>query len=224
MPREEELDLDELLSVLGNPLRREILARLAKERHYPLQLSKELGVSQQAIMKQLIILKKYRLVRICEKKSTSLGPPRKCFEGTGQFSIRIDIGPSDFETRLFPAQEKEDKADRETAGFEGLLEDVRGISNPGKRLAAYKDLVSRLNGEMEKLEDRRASLMTFKQEVLREASSEISRLSYDYNQRRLLYILTERPGLPVEELARMLKMQEEVLARVYRDLLGDSLE
>jgi ArsR family transcriptional regulator len=222
MPREEELDLDELLSVLGNPLRREILARLAKETHYPLQLSKELGVSQQAIMKQLLILKKYRLVRICEKKSTSLGPPRKCFEGTGQFSIRIDIGPSDFETRLILAQDKQEDADLDNTGFEGLLDDVRDIGNPGKRLRAFKDLVSRLNGEIETLEVRRASLMAFKQDVLREASAEISSLSRDYNERRLLYILTERPQTPVEELARMLKIHQEVLARMYRDLLGDS--
>ncbi len=102
MAKEGELELDELLAVLGNPLRRKILARVAKETHYPLQLSKELGVSQQAIMKHLRILRRYHLVRACERKSTSMGPPRKCFESTGQFSIRIDFGPSDFETRLFP--------------------------------------------------------------------------------------------------------------------------
>ena len=222
MPRQDEIDLDELLSVLGNPLRREILARLAKERHYPLQLSKELGVSQQAIMKQLLILKKYRLVRICEKKSTSLGPPRKCFESTGQFSIRIDIAPGDFETRLVPVQESEEGPNRETAGFEGLLEDVRENRNPARRLGAYKDLVSRLNEEIGKLESRRASLMAFKQDVLREAAADISSLSRDYNERRLLYMLTQSPETPAEELARALKIQQDVLARIYRDLLGDS--
>ena len=222
MHREEALDLDELLSVLGNPLRREILARLAKETHYPLQLSKELGVSQQAIMKHLLILKKYRLVRICEKKSTSLGPPRKCYEGTGKFSIRIDIGPSDFETRLIPMQEKDEGAGQDIVGFEGLLDEVRGIGPPGRRLRAYKDLVSRLNEEIETLEGRRGSLMAFKQDVLREASLEISRLSRDYNERRLLYILTEQPGTPVRELAGMLKIQQEVLARMYRELIEDS--
>ena len=222
MHREEALDLDELLSVLGNPLRREILARLAKETHYPLQLSKELGVSQQAIMKHLLILKKYRLVRICEKKSTSLGPPRKCYEGTGKFSIRIDIGPSDFETRLIPMQKKDEGAGQDIVGFEGLLDEVRGIGPPGRRLRAYKDLVSRLNEEIETLEGRRGSLMAFKQDVLREASLEISRLSRDYNERRLLYILTEQPGTPVRELAGMLKIQQEVLARMYRELIEDS--
>jgi predicted transcriptional regulator len=222
MPREEELDLDELLSVLGNPLRREILARLAKEMHYPLQLSKQLGVSQQAIMKHLLILKKYRLVRICERKSTSLGPPRKCYEGTGQFSIRIDIGPSDFETRLIPIQERDESTVQDVTGYEGLLRDVQKIDQPGRRLRAYKDLVSRLNDEIEELEERRSSLTCLKQDVLREASAEISGISRDYNERRLLYMVTEQPGMPAEQMARMLNIQREVLARVYRELLEDT--
>ena len=222
MTKEPELSLDELLAVLGNPLRREILSRIAQETHYPLQLSKELGVSQQAIMKHLLILKKYRLVRICERKSTSLGPPRKCYEGTGQFSIRIDIGPSDFETRLIPIQEKEENPAQDIAGYEGLLHDVQDIVQPGRRLRAYKDLVSRLNDEIEGLEARRGSLTALKQDVLEEASAEISRLSRDYNERRLLYMLTEQPGMPAEQMARMLNIQRDVLARVYRDILEDS--
>ena len=39
--------LDGLLRVLENPTRRRIMERLARESHYPLQLSRELGVSQQ---------------------------------------------------------------------------------------------------------------------------------------------------------------------------------
>lgn len=223
MPKDEELDLGELLAVLGNPLRRQILARIAKENHYPLQLSKELGVSQQAIMKNLLILKRYGLVRICEKKSTSLGPPRKCYEGTGQFSIRIDLGPSDFETRLIPRQEKQAREAPGVAEFEDLFFESREIADAGRRLRAYKDLVSKLNDEVEQLERRRVSLIALKQDILREASTEISGMSQDYHERRLLYMLTERPGMPLDEIARMMNLQREVLARMYRQLLEDSL-
>ena len=43
----EEDDLDMLLAVIGNPTRRQILRKLVKEEHYPLQLSRELQVSQE---------------------------------------------------------------------------------------------------------------------------------------------------------------------------------
>src|SRR5512136_2554027 len=186
MAKEGELELDELLSVLGNPLRRKILARVAKETHYPLQLSKELGVSQQAIMKHLRILRRYHLVRVCERKSTSMGPPRKCFESTGQFSIRIDFGPSDFETRLFPSEGAVPEGRRgpgrhgpDAEGPEGSLSErlgeARQLEQPGERLLALKDLVMDLNGEIEELERRRMSLTALKQEVLREASTRLYR-------------------------------------------------
>ena len=52
----EDLELDEILSVLENPIRRRILQKLSRESNYPLQISKELNVSQQAIMKHLRVL------------------------------------------------------------------------------------------------------------------------------------------------------------------------
>ena len=52
----DENDLDMLLAAIGNPTRRRILRKLVKETHYPLQLSKELSVSQQSIMKHLKVL------------------------------------------------------------------------------------------------------------------------------------------------------------------------
>ena len=56
------MDLDILLSMVENPTRRKILESLVKEPHYPLQLSKELGISQQAVMKNLNMLEKNGMV------------------------------------------------------------------------------------------------------------------------------------------------------------------
>ena len=47
------VDFDEALHVLENRTRRKILEMLVREPHYPLQLSKHLDVSQQAVMKHL---------------------------------------------------------------------------------------------------------------------------------------------------------------------------
>ena len=63
-----EVTLDTLLTVLGNPTRRKILEMLAMEKHYPLQLSRELDVSQQAVSKHLKVLEKYGLVECIEEE------------------------------------------------------------------------------------------------------------------------------------------------------------
>ena len=69
--------LDEMLRVLENPTRRRILERLSRESHYPLQLSKELGVSQQAVVKHLRTLQGAGLVSSTEEKSDLGGPARR---------------------------------------------------------------------------------------------------------------------------------------------------
>jgi len=219
MPKEPELSLDELLAVLGNPLRREILSRIAQETHYPLQLSKELGVSQQAIMKHLQVLRKYHLVRCVDPKSNTLGPPRKCYVGTGQFSIRIDFGPSALETRLIRVKARPEEP--ATTGLETEFQQALGLGSAADRLRALRDTVSKLNKEVEALEDRRMELIALKQEILKQASAEIAAFSPDYRQRRLLYLMTENPAAPVDEMARMLNLQREVLSRFLRDFFDD---
>jgi len=253
--RERELSLDELLAVLGNPLRREILARLTQETHYPLQLSRELRVSQQAIMKHLSVLRRYRLVRCAERRSSRLGPPRNCYVSTGSFSIRIDLGPGAFEARLIPlesggrgrggAGSATDGSGgaagilSATEGPEGSGENVpaagspgavegwggaAGESSPAARLRELIGVLNRINHEVSELERRRASLAGLKQEVLREACGVIAEMSDDYRERRLLYLLTEDPETPLEELSRELSIRRERLERICRMIgIGEEL-
>ena len=46
-------DIDQVLHLLQNKVRRQILERLAREPHYPMQLSELIGVSQPAVVKHL---------------------------------------------------------------------------------------------------------------------------------------------------------------------------
>src|SRR5512137_2882064 len=91
-------DLDMLLSVIENPTRRRILEALVREPHYPLQLSRELGMSQQAIMKHLKVLEEYSLVRSFPEESDQGGPSRNVYVPTTKFTIIVDFGPGLFDT------------------------------------------------------------------------------------------------------------------------------
>ena len=48
--------IDDALSVFQNKARRDILERLVREPHYPLQIANQIGISQQAVMKHLNFL------------------------------------------------------------------------------------------------------------------------------------------------------------------------
>lgn len=98
---ESRIDLDTILSVLENPTRRKILKKLSTDTNYPLQLSRELGVSQQAIMKHLKVLENAGFVTVNEEKSDKGGPPRKIYVPRRRFSIRIDIGPNTYDEKIY---------------------------------------------------------------------------------------------------------------------------
>ncbi|MCK5037696.1 MAG: helix-turn-helix domain-containing protein, partial [Thermoplasmata archaeon] len=96
----DDADLDMILAIIGNPTRRSILRKLSRETHYPLQLSRELNISQQSIMKHLKVLEDHDMVMSIVQKSDSGGPPRKYYVSTSRFSIVIDIAPSVFNEQI----------------------------------------------------------------------------------------------------------------------------
>jgi Predicted transcriptional regulators len=87
-------EIDTLLSILENSTRRSILRKLLMEDSYGLELSKSLGVSQQAINKQLEILENANMILSMGSTPNAFGPPRKIYRPTGFFSIIIDYTPN----------------------------------------------------------------------------------------------------------------------------------
>ena len=98
-------DLDRVLHLLQNKVRRQILERLAREPHYPMQLAELIGVSQPAVVKHLKELEKGGLVSKNKVPSEKGGPPRTVYAVERAMSIHVDIGPDLFrcEERKLPA-------------------------------------------------------------------------------------------------------------------------
>jgi ArsR family transcriptional regulator len=98
------VDVDLALSILQNKVRRQILERLVREPHYPMQLADLIGVSQQAIMKHLKELEKGDFVAKMKVPSNKGGPPRTIYSVQKSISLRIDLGPDLFhcEQRKLP--------------------------------------------------------------------------------------------------------------------------
>ena len=98
-------DIDYALRLLQNKVRRQILERLVREPHYPMQLAELIGVSQQAIKKHLKELEQGDFVTKLQVPSEKGGPPRTIYTVQEALSIRIDLGPDLFncEQRKLPS-------------------------------------------------------------------------------------------------------------------------
>ena len=83
-------DLEAFISAIENSTRREILRSLIIDQSYALQISRIIGVSQQAINKQLDLLEKANLISSAGYAPSNLGARRKIYRPTGFSTLVAD--------------------------------------------------------------------------------------------------------------------------------------
>ncbi len=219
-----ELDLDTALTVLANPMRREILSRLVMETHYPLQLARELNTSQQAVMKHLAVLEKHGLVQSEELPSDAGGPPRRCYSATKQLSIRIDVGPSLFNASMRTFDPDEGPPLLADYGYiPKEHERIRGIERAQDRLKALAGLLQKLNLELGELEAKHAALVSAKEQLMSEAADSIGQLSLGYNERRVLYYITDRGSMSISTISERFNLREKTVEEIFFQLMRSRL-
>lgn len=160
-------DIDMLLSMVENPTRRRILEAIVREPHYPLQLSKELGISQQAVMKNLSLMEQNGLV-VSYRETSKIGPMRTLYVPNTEFTLLIDMHNCMFTTRLISSG-KPDEDEAEVDGSEQALERLREIDS-----------------ELDEMDRKRAELLRERNAVVSWLTGKIQETE-DYEERKVLY-------------------------------------
>ncbi len=214
-PEVVEATLDEMLRILENPTRRRILERLSRESHYPQQLSKELGVSQQAVVKHLRALEASGLVTSVEEKSDLGGPARRAYTARQYVSLQIDVGPSLFRAEMRPLVEAASKVEG-YAWAEEALQRAREDKDVRRRVRRLAETVQRLNREIGDLDRRRAFLVKAKDAALREVHGTVEEVLGSYDERQVLYCLLEEGDRALDRIAESLDLREKVVQDLVR--------
>ncbi|MEM3444714.1 MAG: helix-turn-helix domain-containing protein [Thermoplasmata archaeon] len=195
--QKKELTLDDFLMVVYNPLRRKILSKIVQGRRYTLQLARELGTTQQAVMKHIKILEKYGIVECVEEESPE-GPKRKCYFPTRSFVVWISLQPNLFDEVYFVPElgEKE-------------------ILDKHKKYLALLMEIEREEGE--------ESLREL-QKFIREIQEEIRR--HQQEEKSLVAILNAAMEVGKAKVKRMheKESQDMILVTLYSKLDGDDDE
>ena len=90
------IDSNLILNILGNETRRKILSVLSEEPMYFNQLSKQIRIGQQAILRHMQALEDAGLVKAYHRKSILGAPNRKYYYLNTSFSITISISQDSF--------------------------------------------------------------------------------------------------------------------------------
>lgn len=202
-------DMDSILSIVENPTRRKILQAVVREPHYPLQLSKELGISQQAVVKNLNLMEKEGLV-ISYRESSDKGPERIFYRPSTEFTITIDMRNNMFDVRLIPASKRieeppKEDVDRRTAD-ERILEEVRAE-------------ISRIDRQIAEFDRRRSELVRERNDLINAYLGQLELFNLDYEHRELLYDMLNRPNWNAEEISRSMGFNESIVSRMIDEVL-----
>jgi Predicted transcriptional regulators len=217
-------EMNELLSMIENPTRRRILEVLAIEPHYPLQLSKELGVSQPAIVKHLDQMERIGMIRGYQEESR-MGPKKTLYVPNSEFTLLVDMRNGMFTVRLAQPSDsasdglhngvpsdaldeleknrEEKRENRERERIEGIQEIRNNISEIDQQLREVEELRS-------KMIRRRESLISMMLNAVSESST--------YRHRSLLYELLNEPEKDLNELSMDLSMNLERAREMIQDI------
>ena len=192
------IDMNELLAMVESPTRRRILEALAREPHYPLQLSKELGISQPAVVKHLTMLERNGLITGYQVESR-VGPKRTMYVPKSEFTLMVDMRNGMFHARLI--RPSDDEAER------GTIHD----------LEETRKNIMELDAKIEELERIRSKMIREREMLI---SSMIDAVSdgCGYRHRSLLYEMLNEPDRGVDDLSMDLSMNTELAKKMIEDI------
>lgn len=196
-------DLDSILSMVENPTRRRILSAIVREPHYPLQLSKELGISQQAVVKNLEVMERNGLV-VSYRESSNMGPERVFYRPNSEFSITIDMRDGMFATRFVKPDVAPEVQEKEKDAEE--IEDLR-------------KMISEIDAALEECERTRCELVRRRNELIKGFCNCASTMDMDYVHRNLLYEILNRPDMGIKEMSKGLGVNEDLLNEMISEIL-----
>ncbi len=213
-------ELDSILQVLENPVRRRIIKRLSQEPCYALQLSKELGLGQALVAKHLSLMERAGLVASTRESSPN-GPSRRRYAVAKNISINVDLAPNVFIERAVVsggsfAEEK--KTSRKAALMSRRVQEALKSSGDDRlELSFISEILNDLDYSIAEVEKDRIALIA----VRNKAMSEVARIAakqQNSDKKRVLFHILDEHDKEVESISTSLNLRELVVRTILDEL------
>jgi len=215
-------DAGTLLNLLGNETRRRIISILSNEPKYFIQLSKELGVSQQAVLKHLALLEDYGLVSSFRAKSNFAAPDRKYFRLSKPVYLSIGITEDSMNIDLKNLDEKNVTISHSKGNFRRLIQKSKNIEDENEMsvvVGEVNSIVRTINSRIMQLEEEKMELLRLKQQSIQKVHEVIRyTLEKDLTRRILYSILTSSNRLDITDLSEILNIREKEIKEAMKEL------
>jgi|YelNatPaOPRAMG01_1025707.scaffolds.fasta_scaffold00710_17 ArsR family transcriptional regulator len=196
-------EIEALLDAIENSTRREILRELTSYSSYATELSRLVGVSQQAINKHLFLLERANLIRLVEDAENSR---KKIYIPSGSSSLIIDY------SRNFFTVTKKDI-------YEGSTDDAK-VNPKLSLIEQLRDIESRIDS----ITNERMKLLRLKDKIMEEIHSRLNLQPLDPISRKIIMEYIE--CLDVDRTAESVGMPAALVEHILslnnlRDILSN---
>jgi|YelNatPaOPRAMG01_1025707.scaffolds.fasta_scaffold13481_2 predicted transcriptional regulator len=194
-------DIEDFFEALENNTRREILRRLIRDDTYAFEMSRMIGVSQQAINKQLEMLLRANLISVVGVVPSSSGASRKIYRPTGFSTMVVDYSRNFFEVRRYPIETDQNMK-------------VEINSDRGADLIVH---LKNINQKIEEIMLQREKLVKKKDIVLGKLNQKVAELAPDPVTREILTTFLD--NLSVKETAQKFGLPEDFINEKIKKLI-----
>lgn len=217
----EEPDLDSILLTIENPIRRKLIRRLSEEPSYQLQLSKELGFSQQLVAKHLDSMEDVGVVASLLEDSPH-GPRRKEYLINKSISLSVDFAPNLFRARVMSFDSLQEGQEHSFPAHDLMPRMRDALKRPEEsRLGSLGTLVGEIDKRLFALDDERSVLLYLRHLTMKEVSKVIAGLKMSPEKKKVLYHVLDEHNKDSAVISNTLKLAEDFVRRVLAELNRD---
>jgi len=211
-----EAEIDTLLRLLENPVRRRIVRRLSREPSYAFQMAKELGLSQALVTKHLGVMEKAGAVSSTKEESAA-GPPRRLYSLAKSVTVTLDLGPNMFmeKAHVFGAL-GEDATESGESLFRKVVEVLREATGE-QSLNALSSVLKEVDENLREAEKQREELLFMRNRVMEEAARLMFKME-DIEKKEVLHHILDQHNRTVASISRALDMRESVVRKILEEL------
>src|SRR5574337_511363 len=189
--------IDSIFHVLGNKARRDILSTLSDEPMYFNQVSKQIGIGQQAMLRHMQTLEDSGFVSTYGEKSKLGAPDRKYYRLNSSFNLSISLSEDEFTI------DYEEKTHGNNS--EKLFDDrFQQISNdPSLALWSLKNNLAVMDVEIGNLQGKINDLKVIRQIILHKIH-QIGQENFSDLERRIVYTMMRKTPSSLIELSKLI--------------------
>jgi ArsR family transcriptional regulator len=210
-------EIDTVLSVIENPVRRKIIRRLSQEPSYSLEISRELGLGQQLVAAHLGIMEQEGIVGSLTETSPR-GPARKIYFLKKSAFLSVGFGPHLYSEHIFSFDTIPNNISKDAERFISRIKLIQESASHAPDMASISDLISEIDIELDKIKDEEAVLLHIRNLAMKHACEVMGKTDKTHDERRVLYYVIDERSRSVENIAAALNLRESVIRSILQSL------